>query len=282
MSDHKSSSYPSSPLSDTAARISALSDYLDCRVGVPAGDAWHRVNWLVEADLLAGWHADVTGRTGDRRVAAAYMSNWLISTLVGTWLIPVLAENRLPLAAQRDIAVRRTEGGWFDGVAVDDDVVAVLPDDPAAGHPAAMVLQDRGALLDALADRILGLEPVIHALREACPIGLPALRGAVADAVANQSLLLAQLMNRDRHAAWHDADAIIERLDERDLRLSIRPRPFPVVLDEQEEIFGVCATCCLYYRTVDDPDRDGEGYCDTCPLRTDESRLIRLRASIGG
>lgn len=279
---HTGDPSPPSPLSETGTRISALSDYLDCRVGVPAGEDWHRQSEMVDADLLTGWHAELTGRTGDRRVAAACMSNWLISTLVGIWLIPVLAEGRLPLAAQRDIAIRRTESGWFDGVAVDDDALAVLPDDPAAGHPAATILQDRGAILDALADRILGLEPVIHALREACPIGLPALRGAVADAVANQSLLLAQLMNRNRHAAWRDADAIIERLDERDLRLSIRPRPFPVFHDGQEETFAVRATCCLYYRTVDEPDRDGEGYCDTCPLRTDESRLVRLQASIGG
>ena len=279
---HTGEPAPPSPFSETAARISELSDYLDYRVGVPDGENWRHLTGLVEADLLAGWHAEVTGRTGDRRVAAAYMSNWLISTLVGAWLIPVLAEGRLPLAAQRDIAVRRTEGGWFDGVAVDDDALAVLPDDPAAGHPASTVLQDRGAILDALADRILSLEPVIHALRAACPIGLPALRGAIADAVANQSLLLAQVMNRDRHAVWRDADAIIERLDERDLSLSIRPRPFSVVHKGKEEIFGVRATCCLYYRTVDEPDRDGEGYCDTWPLRTDESRLIRLQASIGG
>lgn len=44
------------------------------------------------------------------------------------------------------------------------------------------------------------------------------------------------------------------------------------------ELFAVRGTCCLYYRTVAHPDRDGHGYCNTCPLRTDASRLRRLRA----
>ncbi|CAN5498874.1 IucA/IucC family C-terminal-domain containing protein [soil metagenome] len=271
-----------SPLSETVGRISALADYLDFRTGIPDEAGWRRLTELTDPDLLEGWHWDVTNRVGDRRVAAAYMSNWLLSFLVGGWLLPVLTEHRLPLAGHAETAIRRNDGGWFDGFALDSLALGVLPDDPAAGDPLSVELPDRDVLFDSLADRLMSLDPVIHALRAACPIGIPALWGAVADAISSQALLLADLAGQDRQVVWRSAYAIIDRLDLRESRPRVRPRPFPVAHENGVTLFDVRGTCCLYYKTVKEPDRDGEGYCDSCPLRTDESRLTRLRASIGG
>jgi hypothetical protein len=265
-------SAPTSPLSETAARISVLADYLDSRVGIPDEPGWFRVTALADAELLGAWHLEVTARIGDRRVAAAYMSNWLISFLVGGALMPVLAERRLPLANHADIAIRRNSDGWFDAVATDDDALAVLPGDPASAHPSVTVLASAEAMFDLLADQILNLEPTIAALRAACPIGLPALWGAVADGIGGTALQLAGLMGRDKETTWKDAERVIALVAARQARMKATPRRFPVQRGRNIEFYQVRGTCCLYYRTVEHPDRNGDGYCTSCPLRPDEAR----------
>lgn len=59
-----------------------------------------------------------------------------------------------------------------------------------------------------------------------------------------------------------------------------RARLFPVAWSGGTTCFQVRGTCCLLYRSSAAPDRDGDGYCATCPLRTDRSRTERLRASL--
>ena len=261
-----------SPLAATAARIAGLADYLDSRIEIPDEPGWHRITELTDPALLARWHREVSERVGDRRVAAAYMSNWLISFLIGGALMPVLAERRLPLAGHGDVAIRRNSDGWFDAFAVADEALAALPDDPDAGHSSVTVVTSEDELFDLLADRILDLEPIILALRQAGPIGLPALWGAVADGIGGTALQLADLMERDKETAWRDAEALIARVVARQPRMKATPRPFPVRHGDGIEFFEVRGTCCLYYRTVEHPDRNGDGYCTSCPLRPDEAR----------
>jgi hypothetical protein len=271
-----------SPLSETAARLSGLVEYLSYEVGLPGVESWFQLTELSNPDLLAGWHAELAVGIGDRRVAAAYMASWLNSTLASVWLMPVLADRRLPLAALDDIAIHRNDEGWFDGVAVLDAAVALLPGDPLADAPSATIVPDADALLDALADRLLALGVIEEALREACPIGLPALWGSLADGIGGGALELARLMKRDRHASWRDVEEVISRVAARQPRLKTAPRPFEVPHDGDIKLFEVRGTCCLYYRTVENPDRSGEGYCTGCPLRTDESRLRILQDRLDG
>lgn len=282
MSDIAIDAPPAGPLTEAVDRVSALYSYLEFRIGLPDEDAWWRVADLADAGLLAGWLDEVEAHFGERRVAGSYMSNWLLRVLAGLWAVPVLAAERLPLSGLDDVAVRRNPGGWFDGAALGREAAGALPGDPALACPDTVAFTGRAALLDALVERLSGLEPVILALREACPVGLNALWGIVADSVANQALEIARLTGRDQEAAWRDVEAIIDRLAALQPRLRARPRAFPVSVGPVIHLFEVRGTCCLYYRTVVNPDRDGEGYCETCPLRTDESRPPRLRALLDG
>lgn len=268
------------PLEAVAPRLSGLSDHLAYEVGVPGGTGWHRLADLADPELLAGWHRDLAAREGDRKAAAAYLAGWISGAAAEAWLLPVLAGGCLPLAGPPRVRVHRHADGWFDAVAVPAAPVAVLPGDPHAGQTGVVVASGRGALLDGVAERLSGLGAVFAALRAACPIGPVALWGAVADAVASRALWLARLSDGDRQAAWETAEAVTDRLAAAQPRLRARPRPFPVPWSGGEELFQVRGTCCLWYRTVATPDPDGDGYCNTCPLRTDTSRTGRLRAHL--
>ncbi len=284
MDDTSSNPLAGPPLAATAARISGLAEYINSLVGIPDEAGWFRLSALADPELLAAWHAEVSANVGDRRVAASYMSNWLISYMVGGALMPVLAERRLPLAGLDDVAVRRTSGGWFDALAVDDARIAVLPGDAESGHPLSVVLADEAALFDALADRVVELESIITALKMALPIGTPMLWGAVSDALSGQAMMLADLMGRDQQRLWDEAAALADRVQARQPRMKTRCRLFPIEHQDETKLFVVRGTCCLYYRTVEVPDRagTGDGYCAGCPLRTDAGRRRRLVAWLNG
>lgn len=195
-------------------------------------------------------------------------------------LLPVLADGCLPLSPVDNVAVHRHDDGWFDGVAVPGAPVAVLVDDFRVPQGGVEVVVERESLLALVAQRVLGIGAVFATIHADCPIGLPALWGGLADAVAAQALWLARLLDADREAAWRDAHTIIERLAGAQPLLRQRPQRFPVDYSGGQELFKVSGTCCLYYRTIEAPDADGDGYCATCPLRTDTSRTRRLRAHL--
>ncbi len=266
------------PLAETARRLSALDEHLSYEVGLPDGNRWYRLAELADAKRLAAWHGELTAREGDRRTAAAYLGGWIAAAAVQVWAVPVFAERRLALAGPEAVSVRRHADGWFDAVAAPGSPLAILPHDPAAELPGAVVVPDVERLLDLLAERLLSIEGVFESLRAECPVGPPALWGVLADSVAATALWLARLTDGDRHAAWRDAEALTDRLAARQDRLRIRPNPFPVAFSGGEELYHVRGTCCLSYRTVEGADPDAEGYCSTCPLRTHASRTHRLRA----
>ncbi|MEX0659229.1 MAG: (2Fe-2S)-binding protein [Egibacteraceae bacterium] len=266
-----------SPLAATAGRLNALDGDLTYRVGPPLEPGWCRLTDLVDATAVAAWHRELTASHGDRRAAAAFLGGWVADAAVDVWALPVWADRRLPLVAPHAILVRRHAKGWIDAVGVDGaPAVAVLADDPAAGQTGTVVASTYHVLVEGLSERLATLEPLLRVLASVLPVGLPALWGGLADSLANRALWLARRLLRDRQAAWQDAARLIDRLAAD--RPPPRPRPFPVHCAQAGELFAVRGTCCLHYRTVADPDRDGDGYCTTCPLRTDASRRQRLRA----
>ncbi len=269
-----------SPLAQTARRLSGLDADLAYRVGIPDQPGWHRLGDLTDAALLAGWHAELSAREGDRRTAAAYLGGWVASAAVEAYLLPVLAEARLPLAGVDGIGVHRHAEGWLDAIALPEAPFAALPGDPAEDAAGAQVLTDRGALLDATAERLAGVAPVLAAIAASTPVGQAALWGQLADSIGGRSLWLARLLDLHRRAVWTEAQALIDRVAALQPGLRQRPRLFPVVHGGGEEWFQVRGTCCLYYRTAEEADPDGEGYCGTCPLRTDSSRARRLSAHL--
>jgi hypothetical protein len=145
------------PLDDTAARAGAALDWLAFRVG-PPGDptGWTRCD-EVDAAHVAGWEARVAtaleaehGRSHPS-TAAAYVLDWcagLPGHVGGAFFrlarrVPRLDRASLAFACE---PVER----YPDRVALLDRRFWCLPDDPAAGHPAATAVRDLDALADVL------------------------------------------------------------------------------------------------------------------------------------
>ncbi|OUN00445.1 MAG: hypothetical protein BAA04_11230 [Firmicutes bacterium ZCTH02-B6] len=283
---------------ETAARLTALGGYRRYLVGVPAEDGWVPLSRLAEPALAEQWFSQAAEGLGDRPSAGAFLTRIYIDAVVLTWLYPVLVDGRLPLSPMAQVAIHRHPQGWVDAVAVNGGGLAVLAGDPglaslpaplergAGPAPAAiprqaeplLVFAGQDELFDALTERLLQLQPLLAVVREVSGRGWPALWGEVADIISGSALWLARLLGRDRWAAWGDAEAIIDRLAAREPRLKVRPRPFPVQWSSGEDLFTVRGTCCLYYRFhKHNPEHR---YCESCPLRSDEWRLERLRAQL--
>lgn len=256
-----------SPLAHTVRRLSALNEHLDYRVGVPDEPGWYPLGDLVDPYLLVDWHAKLTALEGDRRTAAAYLGGWIAGAAVEAYLLPVLTDARLPLAGIDNVGVRRNVEGWFDAVALSPFPIAVLPGDPAADTAGVEVLADRDTLLDATAAQVAAIAPVLRVVSDVMPVGQVALWGGLADNIGARSLWLARLLDMPREQVWAEMRDLTDRIAVIRWQLRQRPTPFPVVYGGGEEWFQVRSTCCLYYRTVEAPDPDGEGYCATCPAQ---------------
>src|SRR5262245_33380114 len=104
--------------------------------GEPAGSGWHRLDSVLADDaLLDRWFADVLARhaPGHRDVAGSYLAAWLSGTIADAAVAALIGEGRTWPIDASTLAVHRHEEGWFDGVAVHDARLRVLPDDPDAG-----------------------------------------------------------------------------------------------------------------------------------------------------
>lgn len=266
------------PFAATAQRIGTLAGDLEFTVGLPQESGWVRLRDLADPARLAEWESDLEERLGDRRAARFFVANDVACSAARIWALPVMAEARLPLAGLEDTAVFRSAEHRLTGIAASGDSMAVLAGDPAAPMPGVTALADRDHMFELLADRLAAIEAIFAALRSIGHIGLPAIWGGLADNIGSNALRLARLTGRRREDAWAEAGEIIEKLAARQPKLRQRPRPYPVSYSKGQELFMVRATCCLYYRTVAEADPDGDGYCGTCPLRTDSSRTRRVRA----
>ena len=57
-----------SPLADTARRLSGLVDYFSYQVGAPTGEGWWRLADVTDHSLLADWHDRLAAKIGRAHV----------------------------------------------------------------------------------------------------------------------------------------------------------------------------------------------------------------------
>lgn len=233
-------------------------------VGAPVGGDWWSLDDAVDA--VEGWFPDVVARAGDHRAGAAYLATWVARVPVLLIGLPAVLAGVAPVATSDRLWVHRHAGGWFDRHAIDPDRLVDGVDDDVATATGAQVASLTAPLVDHVVDVL--------------PVGAPMVWGAVVDSLGTYALLLARALGHDQGAAWRRCDAVVDAVEECVPALRHRPAPLPVIWSGGSTLFTVRGTCCLYHRTCADPDPDGEGYCSTCPLRTEGSRTRLLRAHL--
>ncbi|HXV94250.1 MAG TPA: (2Fe-2S)-binding protein [Pseudonocardia sp.] len=140
-------------LGDTVAMVDSASEWLTLRLGMPAGaDGWIALT-EIDPDFMRAWEALAAeyqraeyGRT-DPVTAAAYALSWYAGVPGEVGGACLQTARRVPRLQPESLAVHRhpTEH-HVDGVALLDERFWCLPDDPAAGDPAATVVTDEAAL----------------------------------------------------------------------------------------------------------------------------------------
>lgn len=145
---------------------------------------------------------------------------------------------------------------------------AVLPDDPAVGHPGTVVAEDEDAQLRMAAEALFAtFEPIIDALHGHTRSGKRTLWGWVLDTLHFYMLNPARYLGRDPEQAWDLATRLGDAVVAAGAVTRRRPRLFPFAPDHPRGTWAVRGTCCFDYKG--DPEH---GYCTTCPLKCDGER----------
>lgn len=232
------------------------------RVGPTTEAGW--CGWGDAALRTTSWHARLISEGVERRAAAMRIAEWTSSVPALVVGLPAVLADVAVDGDEEAIAVHRHPDGWFDGHAIQPVNVGARPD-----------------LLGWAGRRIAALTaPTVDRLSDELPIGRGVLWGAVADALAGRAVWLAGRLGTDQQRAWSRTQVVFDAVASTVGDLRHRPTPYPVTFSGGSSLHQVRGTCCLYYRTQPAADPDGEGYCVTCPLRTDASRTRRLRAHL--
>lgn len=225
----------------------------------------------------------LAGPAGGRsEVCGSFCASWIAAAVAGSAALPLVLWRRTwPVGLDR-IALHADAGGWFDRISIGGRL-RVLPDDVAATRPGV----DVGADLPALrgrwaAETAAALGPLFRELARRLRFGLPGMWGSVADGVAGHTLWVGNAVGAGPDRVWAEVTALLDALAEAVPQIRVRPRRHLVPWSGGVGHTSVRGTCCLHYRTVETPDPDGDGYCSSCPLRTDASRERRIAAHLDG
>lgn len=263
------------PLAATLARVSAASEAdggmdFSARLGVPDGPGWMTVaDFAGDPGLLGEIMAQI-GRgfgTEDR----AFLGTTLLRSYLWRMLTPaiavLLAERRLPDLRVANVALSFGEDGYATGLAFVGPRLFVLPDDPDAGHPDAVVLASEDDLLrfmrDALAETHLPV--MISALGDLrVRRGTRVLWRAGADVCAEAFMFVGRDLGREA-VGMGSAEKLLSVPSPLYAPINYRVLEYP----GGSEATCVRNTCCLYYKL-------GNRACFTCPRTSDEERIRRL------
>jgi hypothetical protein len=232
----------------------------------PAGGPSGWVPLPVLLGQLLARHRAAVAREGDPRRQAADLLPWSVAIPASAYVLPALLADVLPVVASghsgSDWLLHEHPDGRVDGVAL-----------PAGtqGSPSPTRAEVAGGVV-ALVD------PWLRRLCPLLPITERTAWGGVVDTLTGGVMAAARDgLGASPDVVWRRLQRLVDEL-ERVVPLPGRPRRVDVAYAAGTAVFPVRSTCCLYYRSHPAPERDGEGYCVTCPLRTEGSRHRRLAA----
>lgn len=272
------------PLAATQSRLRRVDpDWPDqhaVRVGVPEEPGWLGLDdVLADGTVAAWWRATLADpyAAGVASVAAVR----LISVFGYAVLTPVLAglvlDRRAYDVSAANLAVRLDEAGYHNATAVRATTVAVLPDDPAAHHPDAVVLADEAALLGWVADRAVAvLRPAVQQVRALSRFGVVPQWNVLADAVLRPALQVPLNLGGDQGAGLALGHRLLDALVDRGARVRRRGSSEELARGGRTYALPVRGSCCFYYRTGPPVTEPGGDYRATCPLLPPDLRTVRL------
>lgn len=265
---------PGAPLAETLSRVAVVEVGdgeidLSARPGVPDEPGWVTVAGLAgDPDLIEDLMVRIGRGCGVEN--RAYSGTTFLRGYLWRALLPAVAamltERRLPDLRAENVALRFGESGFAEDLAFLGPRFAVLPDDPEAGHPDAVVLPSEEGMLDLLSDTLAGthLPAIVPALRDLrVRRGTRVLWRAAGDVCAEAFMYVGQWMGLEEQALG---------FGEKLLSGPSLPGPTNYYLFEHtggSKMTRVRNTCCLYYKL-------GTGACFTCPRTTHEERLQRM------
>ncbi|MCM8750310.1 (2Fe-2S)-binding protein [Thermomicrobiaceae bacterium CFH 74404] len=260
----QSVSLSSPPIQQTLARATARCPQVSARWGLPPEGWWLAADIVSDPsavsellDQLCCWY-----EMDDRQVAASFLVLAYFWYLLCGAVACYFLERRVPDLSAGAVALHLRQG-----VAFLSPRCWALPDDPAAGHPAVLVVADEDALRRQLVDQLERehAEPLFSTLRRVAPFGLVGMRANYVDRLASVVLWLAEQLG-DQELARREVPALVALAG---------PKARTGILEiECEGRSGLVLRrggCCLNYRLP------GREKCDTCCLRPLEERAVLLR-----
>ena len=226
-----------------------------------AGDASLRE--LVMSYGYARW------RTTNNHVAAsafiiAYLTRFIFP-VVGQYVL----RRRVPKVTMENLAFHRTDG-LIDATGLNQPRFAVLPNDPAAGHPDAEVVHNETDLYQRFKDWAFesNAEIAISALRRSVPASVKVSQNAVASSCGQA---LHRLYNHveDKNRVLSAAESLFgdpSSLTYRQISMEV------IEHGGRSGFFARRAGCCLVWRT-----REDGRYCSNCILQPREEQTRQFK-----
>jgi ferric iron reductase protein FhuF len=266
-------SLPTSPLEATLARVAAKSARWTMRIGRPESGCLDLAGVTKRLDELMAALGSRHG-TDDPSVTGTCFLKIYTRAVVGAALVSLVTERRVPDVAPGNLTIGFAPEGTVHELALAVPRFAVLPDDPAAGHPDATVLADVEALRDWLRVRLVDghLADLMPLLQVRTRRGPRALWGTVSDMCAGVLVSLAQAEGSVEAMARSDAES--HAFLSAGPPLIAGPPLRPVVHADRVAVGWQRLTCCLAYRLPD------HGLCTSCPCIDSCERERRLRAEL--
>lgn len=269
-------------LQETLSRLGTLDQFLDAELG-PLEAGWIRAVDLLRPDRSCleeglAWSVRRYPRA-ERRVSGSFFIGnyaWYIAAAaIGCYL----AEQRVPDLAAENIALRYSTFTWHEAgesgeaerldVRFLSDTFAVLPIDPAAGQPGALVMPTEAALRTWLRQRLEAhLAPLIEAIYSRTYLGKRAQWALVADTCAALFQHAGAALG-DEKRGREEGLAFIKAAGSP--LYNSKTGYFTLEYQAHCETFRARGSCCLYYRA-----EEGGEKCSTCVLRPEAERNQRL------
>ena len=238
--------------------------------------------WVPLAEVLAPGSAVLTevvaahqraAEAWDTHIAAALVLKMFSVQLIWPVLLPWATERRVPELTVANTWVRVEGGGRLRGLRLEVPRFAVLPQDPAAGHPAAVVLDDEEALLEWLDEHVLtaAIARAVEVMRGRYRVSNRLAWGNVAPTANGLFQRLAAALGEDALRPSREA-FFARRPDLAEMLTHVR-------FDDGTpagRLQPMRTVCCLIYKA-------GDGtFCGTCPLIPLATRIARYEAYCRG